>query len=228
MKLASLFSGGKDSTYAMYKALKEGHEIACLISVISQNPESYMFHTPNIHLTELQAQALELPLISINTKGEKEEELKDLERAIRKAVSLYRIEGIVSGAVASEYQYSRIKSICIKLKLKSITPLWRMEQFALLREIVKEGFHCVIVGVFAEPFTEQWLGREINKQTIKELELIHQKFRINPAGEGGEFESFVYDCPLFKKKIRILEYKKNYANYAGVLNIEKAELGLAD
>ncbi len=100
MKLAALFSGGKDSCFALYKAVKERHGIACLISLISENKESYMFHTPNIHLTNLQAEALELPLIAFKTKGEKEIELLDLEKAIKSAVKKYKIEGIVSGAVA--------------------------------------------------------------------------------------------------------------------------------
>ena len=79
MKLAVLFSGGKDSTLAAWLAQKEGHELSCLISIISENKHSYMFHTPSIEKTKAQAQAMDIPIIVQETKGEKEEELKDLQ-----------------------------------------------------------------------------------------------------------------------------------------------------
>src|SRR6056297_3006693 len=120
MEVAVLFSGGKDSVYSAYLAKKRGHELVCLITIISENQESYMFHTPSIEKTEKQAEVMELPLITKKTRGEKEIELKDLEESIKKAVKKYHVEGIVSGAIKSVYQASRIKKICDKLKLKLI------------------------------------------------------------------------------------------------------------
>ena len=83
MKCAVLFSGGKDSTYAAYLTKKYENEISCLISIISENPESYMFHTPSIKKVKKQAEIMNLPLITQKTKGKKEEELNDLENAIK-------------------------------------------------------------------------------------------------------------------------------------------------
>ena len=85
MKTAVLFSGGKDSVYSAYLAKQAGHELTCLISVISKNKESYMFHTPSIKKTKAQAKVIGLPLLIQKTKGEKEKELKDLEKVIAKA-----------------------------------------------------------------------------------------------------------------------------------------------
>ena len=126
MKVAVLTSGGKDSIYAAYLASKT-HELSCLVSMKSENPESYMFHVPNIHLVELQAKAMNLPLIFESTKGEKEKELEDLKRAISRAKEEYGVKGIVSGALASVYQKKRIENICKKLDLASITPLWGID-----------------------------------------------------------------------------------------------------
>ena len=98
MQLGVLFSGGKDSTFALHLAA-EKEEVVCLITVVSKNKESYMFHTPNIDLTMLQAQVLGLPLVSVVTEGTKEEELADLEAAIAEAKEKFQIEGVVSGAV---------------------------------------------------------------------------------------------------------------------------------
>ena len=118
MKSAILFSGGKDSCYSAYKAKQSGYKLACLISIFSKNPESYMFHTPNIKLVKQQSEVMDTPLIIQETKGEKEIELKDLEKAIKKAKEKYKIDTVVTGALASNYQASRIKKICDKLKLK--------------------------------------------------------------------------------------------------------------
>ena len=97
MKLAALFSGGKDSTYAMYKVMKE-HDVVCLITIKSENPDSYMFHTPNIDLAELQAEALDIPLLTFKTKGEKELELQDLENAIKEAKK-YNNQLLITGSI---------------------------------------------------------------------------------------------------------------------------------
>jgi len=207
MRLASLFSGGKDSVYSAHIAKKQGYELVCLISVFSENKESYMFHTPSIEKTESQAQAMDLPLIIQKTKGEKEEELKDLEKAIKIAIEKYKIEGIVTGAIKSIYQTSRIQKICDKLNIKCINPLWETNELNYLNDLIKNKFKIIIVGVFAYPLNQSWLGREINLQFIKEINKMSEKYKIHLAGEGGEFETFVLDCPLFKKPLKIKSYK---------------------
>jgi len=203
MKAAVLFSGGKDSCMAAYLAKKKGYELTCLISVFSENKESYMFHTPSIKRTKQQAKIMQIPLIIQKTKGKKEEELKDLEKAIKKAIKKYNINYIVSGALASNYQKSRIENICKKLNLKSITPLWHKDEIAYLEELIKNKFKVIITGVAAYPLDESWLGREINKKFIDDVKELHKKYKIHPAGEGGEFETFVLDCPLFEKSLRV-------------------------
>ncbi len=207
MKLGVLFSGGKDSTFATWLAKKEGYEISCLISIASDNKESYMFHTPSIEKTKKQAEVMNIPIIFQKTEGKKEIELKDLEEAIRKAKKKYKIEGIVTGAVESVYQASRIQKICNKLNLECFNPLWQKDQFKLLEDLIKNKFNAIIVGVFAYPLNEKWLGRKIDKKFIGEMKKLNTKYKINPAGEGGEFETFVVDCPLFKRKFKVKGWK---------------------
>jgi len=207
MKCGVLFSGGKDSVYATYLTKKNGNEISCLISIFSDNPESYMFHTPSIFKVKKQAIVMDIPLIIQNTKGEKEKELKDLENAIKKAITKYKIEAIVTGAVESKYQASRIKKICIKLGIKCINPLWKKNQLILLQELIDNNFKIIIVGIFAYPLDKSWLGREINNNFIDEVKKLYEKYKINPAGEGGEFETFVIYCPLFSKELIIKDKK---------------------
>ena len=223
MRLGVLFSGGKDSTLALHKAAKK-EEIVCLITLVSENKESYMFHTPNIDLTALQAEALGLPLIKKVTEGKPEEELKDLEEAIAQAVKRFKIEGIVTGAVESVYQSKRIQSICDRLNISCLNPLWKKNQHELLEELVAEGFRVIISGVFAYPIDKSWLGKEIDKELIERLVLLGKEFGLSVSGEGGEIETTVLDAPLFKKKIEILDSAVEAQCNSGVFIIKRARL----
>jgi diphthine-ammonia ligase len=223
MRLGVLFSGGKDSTLALHYAA-EKEEVACLITLVSENKESYMFHTPNIDLTSLQAQALELPQITKITQGEKEKELLDLEDVIGQAAKKYQIEGVVSGAIESVYQAERVQRICNRLGLWCFNPLWKHEQKALLEELLEKKFNVIISGIFAYPFDEKWLGKQIDIEIIGRLIELQQKYGISPSGEGGEIETTVLDAPLFRKKVEILEYCIEAKGNSGVLNIKRARL----
>jgi ABC transporter with metal-binding/Fe-S-binding domain ATP-binding protein len=223
MKLGVLYSGGKDSTLALLKA-KAHHEIACLITVVSENPESYMFQVPNIDMTLLQSQAMGLPLVRVTTKGEKEKELVDLKGAIAEAQKRYGIEGIVTGAVRSTYQASRVQKICHELGLWCFNPLWLKDQVELLNEVVDAGIVAVISGVFAEPLDETYLGKTIDKAMVTKLAKAGSTHHINPAGEGGEIETTVLFAPGFKKKIAVTKSGAGYAKHSGVYRIEEAEL----
>ncbi len=203
MKLGVLFTGGKDSTYAAYLAKKLGYEISCLISIKSRNLESYMFHTPSIDAVVKQAEVMEIPLILKITPGEKEKELEELEAAIQEAIEKFGISGVVTGAIESVYQASRVQRICNKLGIECFNPLWQKNQFELLHDLIKNNFKVILTGVFAYPLDKKWIGRQIDKKFIDDVKTLNDKYKINPAGEGGEFETLVLNCPLFKKKLNI-------------------------
>jgi len=219
MKLGVLFSGGKDSCYVAYLAKQEGNELACLITLISKNPDSYMFHTPSIERVKEQAKVMDIPLLISNTKGEKELELKDLEKAIRSAKTKYKIQGIVTGALYSEYQSSRIKEVCDKLKLGCINPLWHKDELEYLHELLRNNFHIVITGVAAYPLDKTWLGKIINQKFISDAIDLNNRYKIHPAGEGGEFETFVLNCPLFKTPLSIKNKKISGKDHAWKMEI---------
>ena len=222
MKLGILFSGGKDSSYATWLAKKNSHKISCLITIVSENKESFMFHTPSIGQVKKQAVVMEIPLIIVRTKGEKEKELFDLEKAIILAIKKYRIEGIVTGAVESVYQSSRIQKICNKLNIECFNPLWQKDQLELLNDLIKNRFVVIITGVFAEGIDRGWLGRKIDKNFIKDIKKLNEKHGISISGEGGEFESFVINCPLFRNQLKIVRSRKIMeTQHSGYLNIQE-------
>ena len=220
MKCAVLFSGGKDSTYAAYLAKKHDNELSCLISIVSENPESYMFHTPSITKVKKQSEIMNIPLIIHQTKGEKEKELKDLEYVIKKAKIEYKIEAVVTGSVESAYQASRVQKICDNLELECFNPLWQKDQFELLNDLIKSKFRIIITGVFAYPLDESWLAREINEKFIKDVTTLFKKYKINPAGEGGEFETFVLGCPLFSRELKVKNKQIQGKNNSWKMEIE--------
>ncbi len=223
MRAAVLFSGGKDSTMAIYKAINDGWNVEYLVSMISKNTESYMFHTSNINLTKLSSVAMEIPLIRAYTPGEKEKELDDL-RGILKELKNKGVEAIFSGALASSYQKTRIDKICQDLSLQSIAPLWHVDPQKYMEELIKLGFKTLVVSVSAEGLDKSWLGAKIDSIKLEELITLHKKYGIHLAFEGGEAETFILDCPLFKKKIKIQEVEKIWDKDSGYMEIKKASL----
>jgi diphthine-ammonia ligase len=227
MKAAVLFSGGKDSTMAIYKAMEDDWKVEYLLSMHSENPHSYMFHVPNIHLTQLLSQAMEVPLIQAKTPGEKEEELEDLCNALTD-LKHRGIEAVFTGAIHSEYQKSRIDSLCKEVGLESIAPLWHRDPLDYMQEVVDLGFKVMITSVSAEGLDESWLGRIIDEDLLEELKGLHKKYGLHMAFEGGEAETLVLDGPIFKKKLNILDSEKIWEVDSGYLVIKDAELDEKD
>jgi len=220
MRVAALFSGGKDSVFAVYIAQHYGWDVSHLVSLLPKKPDSWMFHSINIHQTSLLAKALGIPIIQQVTAGEKESELEDLTTILEKL----KVDGVISGAIASEYQRTRIEKICYNFGIKSFTPLWHKNQELLVRDQVKAGFHIIIVGVFAEGFDETWLGRTIDQDTIADLVHLQKKKGINVAGEGGEYETLVLSGPLFSQRLVIDESEKHWNRDSGILQVKTSHL----
>ncbi|MSR85889.1 diphthine--ammonia ligase [Candidatus Woesearchaeota archaeon] len=225
VRLAALVSGGKDSLYATYIMAQQNYEISCLVRMQSSNPDSYMFHTPNIHLVELQAQAMGVPLLTQKTTGEKETELKDLEIILKKAQEKYHIEGVVSGALYSQYQRERIEKVAEKLGLKVFAPLWHKDQEQELRELLALQFSFILSSIAAEGLDKSWLGKVLTDKDVDKLVALNKKVGLNVAFEGGEAESLVLNCPLFHKRIIIDQAEMILENSCtGRYAIQKAHL----
>jgi len=220
MRISALFSGGKDSTYALYLLQQQGWEVETLLTVVPKVSDSYMFHYPNVKWTKLQAEAMGIPIKYKESPGLKEKELEDVEELMRAEDT----DGFVCGAIASDYQWSRFNEICDRVGKPLYAPLWRKDQVTLLEEMVHAGFKFMIAGVFAEGFDESWLGKIITERSIKELELLRDKYRISPSGEGGEIETFVLDGPNFSKSIFIEEAQTKWEHHSGNYTIRQASL----
>lgn len=220
MRVSVLFSGGKDSTYAAYLAQQQGWEISRLLTIAPEAEDSYMYHVPNIQWTSLQAEAMGIPIITRPSSGEKEKELQDLEELMREE----DVDGFVTGAIASDYQWSRLNGICHRLGRPLHSPLWRKDQSVLLEDMVHAGFEFMVVGVYAHGFDEGWLGKVITSETIRELERLRDRYRISVSGEGGEIETLVLDGPNFASSLHVEEAEARWRRDSGTYVIRKASL----
>lgn len=220
MKFAGLFSGGKDSTLATKIAQEEGHTVRYLLTIRSINPDSYMFHTINIDITELQAKSWGIEHLLAETTGEKEKELDDL----RKVLSTMNIEGVVTGAIASNYQKSRIDRLCSELGLSHYSPLWGRERKEVLQEIIDRQMVVVFTAVAAQGLNKDWLGRRLNRDSVNELLRLNKLYGVDPCGEGGEYETIVLDAPWFREALVYEDAERKWDGLSGRLLIRDAHL----
>ncbi|MFB6209240.1 MAG: diphthine--ammonia ligase [Candidatus Nanohaloarchaea archaeon] len=195
-RLVALTSGGKDSNAALYRMWRRNNQISCLLTLRSENEDSYMFDSKKSKSAiENQADKLGLPLIVRETEGVKEEELEDLREGLRRAVEEYSVEGVVAGALASTYQRDRVDRVADELGLKVFTPLWSEDQENYMKWLVNEGFKIEITDVTARGLNESWVGRKLDEESVEELIELSREYGFNPAGEGGEYETRVVGFP---------------------------------
>jgi ABC transporter with metal-binding/Fe-S-binding domain ATP-binding protein len=198
-----------------------GHDIPYIVNIVPQDEASWIFHTPNLGIVPLMSESLGLELITAGSTGTEEGDMEGLKNAL----SGLDIEGVVTGAVWSDYQWDRMNIVCGELDLKVITPLWRKDQDMLLMELLDSGIKAIIVGCYAEGLDESWLGRPINEETAAELRKLREKYGISVMGEGGEYESMTLDSPIHKEPIVITESEKEWKKGSGTLRVTGAVLG---
>lgn len=212
MKALSLLSGGKDSFLAAQFATEQGFEVDTALTVIPQE-FSLMYHYPNAQKASLVASLAGMNWISV--------EENSLGDEIRKFANA-GYQALVSGAIASEYQKTRLEEMCSSAGIISYTPLWHKDQKMILEELILRNIGAMIVSVSAEGFTEADLGRVIDQEFIHDLENRNEKYGINLAGEGGEYESFVFSSG--GRSVRILSSRRIWQGSHGYLLIDKAEI----
>ena len=225
MKLASLFSGGKDSMYAIYLAQKQGHQVNCLLSVFANSDESHLLHHPNLQWTKLQSESMNIPQLTINSDSDNvDDELTVLENLLKTAKEKFHIEGLVHGGIKSKFQKEKFRNLCTKLNLKIVSPLWDSEPKQYMNDLLESNFCFIMTTVSSDGLDDQWLGKLISKSDVKKLDNLSDKFGFNLNFEGGEAETFVIDCPLFSNSIKINKSTKNWDGYRGRFEIVDAEL----
>ena len=225
MKLAALYSGGKDSTFAISCAQEMGHQVVCLITMHPVADDSALFHYPNSWVTEYLADAMQIPLMTFRVSGcSKEDEVNALEEAIVQVKSIYEIEGIVHGGISSNYQKQAFEHVCVRQGIAAVAPLWNSDPERYITELVNRGYHIIIAGVSTMGLDKKWLGMELDKESIAKLVSISKKCGFNLTFEGGEAETLVIDCPLYWKKLKINAATTYWDGQRGIFEIRDVAL----
>jgi diphthine-ammonia ligase len=225
LKLASLYSGGKDSNYSIFEMNKQGHDVVCLISIVPLISDSLLFHFPNIQLTRILAQAIDLPILNFQSSISKlNDEVLVLEKALECVKDEFGIQGIVHGGISSNFQKRNFGTVCKKLGLSVFSPLWNLDSNIYLHKMIDQKFEIVIVGVSAFGLDRKWLGTLLDHDNVKILESLSRKYGFNLNFEGGEAETIVVDCPLYKKKFGIQHGMVRWNGDNGIFEITDYKL----
>jgi diphthine-ammonia ligase len=224
MKVAVLFSGGKDSTFALWITQMQAWDVETLVTVFPKSEDSWMFHYPALEWTRLQAQALGMRQEIVLTEGAKEKELGDLKRALSKIKKSSGIDGIVSGAVASEYQKTRLDNLCEDLGLRSFAPLWHKNQVELVKEQIDSGFEIIVTACNALGLDEKWLGRRLGRKELDDLVKLKERYGLNVAFEGGEAETFVLGATNFNGRLKVIKATPHWRQQSGYLELAEVRI----
>jgi diphthine-ammonia ligase len=203
MKVIALLSGGKDSVCAIETARGFGWDVPVALTMHPAADDAWMYHTPNLPVVRGIAECLGLSLIEAPSRTGQIEEVEDLEDALREAKEELALDGVVSGALASEYQRTRIESACHRVGLKSFAPLWHKEPVSYVSSLVHGGWDIRFSRTAADGVSPSWLGEPLDDKKYESMR--NHRARPHVAGEGGEYETLVLDAPAFTSRLVVDE-----------------------
>ncbi len=216
MRVAILSSGGKDSAAAWWWAMCKGWDVVALVTMRVVSGDSMMFQVPGTEIVQHQAKLANVSWLSIDTEGQEELEITDLENHI----SELEIDALVCGALRSDYQKSRIERMCQRLGIISYTPLWHQSGLAHISGLVKHGFGVMITSVACDGLDQTWIGKILDEKSLESMIELSKQYRFNVDGEGGEYETLVVHGPHFEGQIVVTGTPEWYGR-RGELQISK-------
>ncbi|HEX9816170.1 MAG TPA: diphthine--ammonia ligase [Candidatus Thermoplasmatota archaeon] len=219
MRVACLVSGGKDSILAAQVVRDSGWELDSFLTLLPDAEAPMLFHKPNAQWVRLQAEAVGVPWLTERVVDDADES-----PALSRLFGRLQVDGIVTGALASEYQRTRFERVAHQHRLKTFSPLWHHDPTQHLRDVRGCGLKVRFVHTAADGLDARWLGRDLDEAATKDLEALSISHRINVAGEGGEYETFTQDAPLFSAKIDIQAGHPETSRDHGTYVIDEAAL----
>jgi uncharacterized protein (TIGR00290 family) len=216
MEVVASWSGGKESCFACYKAIQDGFDVSCLLTMMA-NEGTSNFHMLSSGLLDAQSQAIGIPIVKWKTTPDTYEQ--EFKRALRQ-MKAEGAKGLVTGDICEVplHEEGWLERICKEVGVKPIKPLWGRNTKQVLSDFINEGFDATVIVVNTEVMGVEWLGRKVNKDFLSDLLKLGT---IDPCGERGEYHTFVTGGPLFKKHIRILETEKVARNGYGYLGVKR-------
>jgi uncharacterized protein (TIGR00290 family) len=210
MKVFSSWSGGKECALATYKAICAGHEVCCLLNFISEDGKRSRSHGVKADVLVLQAKAIGIPLIQAKTTWE------DYEKNFKQIVGELKnggIEGGVFGDIDVVEHREWVERVCSEIGIKALLPLWGRNSEELIKEFLGLKFRALLVATRLE---KELLGRDLDLALVEQIRMLG----AHPCGENGEYHTFVFDGPIFRKMIDVAKGETEKRDDVWFLEIE--------
>jgi len=225
MRVCALLSGGKDSNYALYRSVKEGHTVSCIVTVEPGRSDSWMFHYHAVNMAKLQIKmmGMEDRHYTVRVSGVKEREVEELLGQLRRIHEERGFDAIVAGGIASVYQRQRLERIADKLGVSVYAPQWGVEPSDYMRRLVNEGFEIIITQITTYGLGPEYLGIPLTHDVVEDIIVRASRYGFNPAFEGGEAETLVLYQPLYgDQRLCVRGRRVSRGEFEHLLLIEEA------
>ncbi len=224
IRVAVLYSGGKDSTFALYYALQQGWDVAALIAVKPKDTEAYLYHYATVEWTLLSSEAMGIPIVLLKTdKNGPLKEAKELEKVFKRI----KVDAVLLGGVGlQKTQIESVAKVAKKYNINVIVPHQNSDHYELFKQVIQAGFDIRITQVATDGLGPEWLGKRIGLTELKELKRLSEKYGFHIGFEGGYADTFVCDGPIFKKRIEFVDIEKKWdkKTSSGYLQVNNAIL----
>ncbi len=224
MRILCLFSGGKDSSYALHRMLMSGFDVVALLTIRSRNPDSWLYQVPGMEISHLFQRLTGIPVEIFDSPEDPEDEERELSRILGVLRSKYNLDAVCSGAFLSDYQRMRFTNAAYENGLISYTPLWRKDGRRYMEELAQQGFSYILLSYASAGFTPNLLGKEVDGPLLEKLLAISDRWGSHPAFEGGEAETLVIKAPLYKGSLEISGGVEQEGEYNARFIIEEARI----
>ncbi|MCQ8213067.1 diphthine--ammonia ligase [Cetobacterium somerae] len=201
IKVVISFSGGKDSMLSLHKAISQGYEPIALMTTINKNKGDSWFHDISSDLLKQVSSATNIPLLLVECDGENYE--KTFEAALKNMKNL-GAEACVFGDIDIDHHKQWGENRCKNVGIKAIFPLWQNERELLVKQFIDLGYKAIIKKVNLQNMDSNFLGKTLTHDLLNDI----KKTGSDVCGENGEYHTFVYDGPIFSKKIKLLENRE--------------------
>ncbi len=217
MKVVASWSGGKESCLSCYKAISDGFEVSYILNMISKDGRTRS-HGLDQKLIVVQSQSIGIPVIQRSTTWNTYEE--EFKAAIYELKRM-GVSSVVFGDIHVQEHKDWVDMVCEELDINSIVPLWNRATRDILTEFIDAGFRAIVVRLRADLLGEEWLGREIDRSFVNDLAKVG---KVDLCGELGEYHTFVYDGPIFKRPLKLVKGAKVLRNGYWSLDIPEWQL----
>lgn len=194
------WSGGKDSSFACYKAKANSLRVCYLLNMVTEDGKISWTHGLATELLKMQSKAMGIPIIQRRTTMDNYE--TDFQEALR-GLKQEGLMGGVFGDIDLDEHRQWVENVCREADMTPHLPLWGQKQEKLMSDFVASGFEAIVVAAKADLFDEEWIGRKIDEGFIRDLNELRQTKDITPCGEAGEYHTFVIDGPIFRQRIEV-------------------------